>query len=134
MEHGAAGAAEKPPESVVHRATAAMAATPYGSFAQRDPSRSAARFLSLFRFSPQVRILVVPADEEDVLLNFVQHTSAPMVVVRSWSESAGSWLNETRSWSERGDPSFHRVLLSSAGGCPANTASCWPGRRRITSP
>ena len=66
----------------------------YGSFAQRDPSRSAARFLSLFRFSPQVRILVVPADEEDVLLNFVEHTSAPMVVVRSWSESAGSWLNE----------------------------------------
>ena len=66
----------------------------YGSFAQRDPSRSAARFLSLFRLSPQVRILVVPADEEDVLLNFMEHTSAPIVAVRGWSESAGSWLNE----------------------------------------
>ena len=66
----------------------------YGSFAQRDPGRSVGRFFSLFRADRVVRVLVLPQAEEDILLSYAAQTSASIVAVRGWSESAGTWLNE----------------------------------------
>ena len=66
----------------------------YGSFMQLDPNCSVARFFSLFTTSRQVRIVVVPAAEQDVVASFAAQMAAPIVAVRGWPDTAGAALNE----------------------------------------
>ena len=73
----------------------------YGSFMQLDPNRSVARFFSLFSTSRQVRIVVVPAVEQDVVASFAAQMAAPIVVVRGWPDTAGAALNEQLETSRR---------------------------------
>ena len=71
----------------------------YGSF--MHPHRSVARFFSLFTTSRQVRIVVVPAAEQDVVASFAAQMAAPIVAVRGWPETAGAALNQQLETSRR---------------------------------
>ena len=73
----------------------------YGSFMQLDPNCSVARFFSLFTTSRQVRIVVVPADEQDVVASFAAQMAAPIVAVRGWPDTAGAALNQQLETSRR---------------------------------